>query len=85
MYIVFYQIPSTKEVEGDTCLTLTEALNIAKWHRDNGNRFVTIASENPDSVGKPGVDSIVDGKCPDGIQYDWNKRDRIGRVKKERV
>jgi len=32
-----------------------------------------------------GVDTIKDGKCPDGIDYDWNKKSRIGRVKKERV
>jgi hypothetical protein len=28
-----------------------------------------------------GVDSIRNGKCPDGVAYDWNKASRIGRVK----
>ena len=49
-----------------------------------GMTFVTMVSENPDSVGRPGVDSVVDGKTPDGVAYTWNKASRIGRVKKER-
>jgi hypothetical protein len=35
-------------------------------------------------AGKFGVDSVEDGKTPDGIAYTWNKESRIGRVKKER-
>ena len=31
-----------------------------------------------------GVDTIANGKCPDGVQYDWDKSSRIGRVKKEK-
>lgn len=37
---------------------------------------VSISSELADSVGKPGVDSIVDGKTPDGFVYDFDKRHR---------
>ena len=44
--------------------------------------FVTMVSENPDSVGKSGVDSIKNGVCPDGVLYDWNKNSRIGATKK---
>ena len=49
-----------------------------------GMTFVTMVSEHPDSVGRPGVDSVVNGKTPDGVEYTWNKASRIGRVKKER-
>ena len=49
------------------------------------NEFVTITGPEFEIVGKFGVDSVVNGKCPDGIAYDWNKANRIGRVKKERV
>ena len=49
------------------------------------NEFVTIIGPEFEVCGKFGVDSVVDGKCPDGIAYDWNKASRIGRVKKERV
>lgn len=49
------------------------------------NEFVTIKGDGFEVCGRFGVDSIVDGKCPDGVAYDWNKASRIGRVKKERV
>jgi hypothetical protein len=59
-------------------LTLAEAMNIAK----HMNEFVTIKGTDFEIVGIFGVDSIRDGKCPDGVAYDWNKASRIGRVKK---
>jgi len=62
-------------------LTLGEAMNVAK----SMNEFVTIKGADFEMVGIFGVDSIKDGKCPDGIAYDWNKASRIGRVKKERT
>ena len=61
-------------------LTLAEAMNVAK----SMNEFVTIKGPDLEVVGRFGVDSVVDGKCPDGVAYDWNKASRIGRVKKER-
>lgn len=62
-------------------LTLAEAMNVAK----SMNEFVSIVGEGFEVVGFFGVDSIKDGVCPDGVEYDWNKASRIGRVKKERV
>jgi hypothetical protein len=62
-------------------LTLAEAMNVAK----SMNEFVTIKGADFEVVGTFGVDSVEDGKCPDGTVYDWNKASRIGRVKKERV
>ena len=47
--------------------------------------FVTITGPDFEVCGMFGVDSIKDGKCPDGVAYDWNKASRIGRVKKERT
>ena len=70
-----------KEVELESFITLNEAMAFAK----TVGAFVTIKSDNFEVVGRFGVDSVVDGKCPDGIAYDWNKASRIGRVKKERV
>lgn len=61
-------------------LTLAEAMNISK----HMNEFVRIVGKDFELVGIFGVDSIKDGKCPDGVAYDWNKASRIGRVKKER-
>ena len=62
-------------------LSLDEAMKYAK----KMNEFVTITGPDFEIVGMFGVDSIKDGKCPDGVAYDWNKASRIGRVKKERV
>jgi len=62
-------------------LTLGEAMNVAKMM----NEFVTIRGTDFEVVGKFGVDAVADGKCPDGVTYDWNKASRIGRVKKERT
>jgi hypothetical protein len=61
--------------------TLDLAMNYAKTL----DSFVVIKGNGFEVCGKFGVDSVVDGKCPDGIAYDWNKASRIGRVKKERV
>ncbi len=59
-------------------LTLDSAMNHAK----SMNEFVTIKSNDFEVCGMFGVDSIVDGKCPDGVAYDWNKTSRIGQMKR---
>ena len=53
---------------------LASALQHSKYLRDVGRSFVTMVSENPNCVGKQGVDSVVDGKLPDGTNYEWKKR-----------
>ena len=60
-------------------------LNLAMVHARSVNEFVIIKGGELEVVGRFGVDSVTDGKCPDGVTYDWNKASRIGRVKKERV
>jgi hypothetical protein len=54
--------------------TLQGALRICEEKRREGFSFVTMVSENPNSVGKPGVDAVENGKCPDGVDYTWKKR-----------
>ena len=51
-------------------LTLAEAMNVAK----SMNEFVTIIGPDFEVVGKFGVDTVVDGLCPDGVEYSWRKR-----------
>jgi hypothetical protein len=53
---------------------LTDALAHSKHLRDIGRTFVTMVSENPNVVGKPGVDTVIDGKLPNGEAYTWMKR-----------
>ena len=51
-------------------LTLAEAMNLAK----SMDEFVRIIGKDFEVVGKFGTDTIKDGVCPDGIDYDWRKR-----------
>jgi len=67
----------TKEQEQEF-LSLDLAIEYAKLI----NEFVTISGGEFEIVGRFGVDSVVDGKTPDGVAYTWNKASRIGRVKR---
>jgi len=59
-----------KEVEIESFITLGEAMEFAK----SLGAFVTISGNGMEIVGCFGADSIVDGKCPDGVDYTWMKR-----------
>ena len=74
MYKVIENKSSSEFANLDLALAFAKELNV----------FVTIQGGEFEIVGVFGVDSIKDGKCPDGVKYDWNKASRIGRVKKER-
>lgn len=60
-------------------------LDLAMAHAKLLNVFVTIKGDEFEICGLFGVDTIANGKCPDGVAYDWNKASRIGRVKKEQI
>jgi hypothetical protein len=72
-----YKVYWTSEL-GEACFQdfeeMSPALNWTKFLRDSGRTFVTMVSENPNVVGKPGVDAVVDGILPDGNAYEWKKR-----------
>ena len=68
-----------------TELTGFETLDSAMQAAKAVGFFVTIKGPDFEVCGKFGVDSVVDGKCPDGIAYDWNKASRIGAPKRVRV
>ena len=69
-----YEIISKNGLTLNTCPTLNEAMAFAK----TVGIFVTINGPEFEVCGVFGVDSIRDGKCPDGVAYDWNKSSRIG-------
>jgi len=66
-----------KDIEGEFD-TLDQAMQYAKVL----NEFVTIKGGEFEIVGKFGVDTVHDGKCPDGVAYDWNKSSRIGATRR---
>ena len=58
------------------------SLDLAMEYAKLINEFVTISGSEFEIVGRFGVDSVVDGKTPDGVAYTWNKASRIGRTRK---
>jgi hypothetical protein len=58
------------------------SLPLAMDYAKTLNKFVTIVGPDFELVGIFGVDAVVDGKCPDGTAYDWNKASRIGRTRR---
>lgn len=73
-----------KVINGNVSVEFSD-LDLALSYAKTVAEFVTIKGGEFEIVGRFGVDSVKDGKCPDGIAYDWNKASRIGRVKRERV
>lgn len=76
-YVIYYTEDGTPrsetEVELGAALKLSEA--VRKRKREGANiTHITMASEDTNLVGQQGVDSIVDGKTPDGVEYTWRKR-----------
>lgn len=51
-----------------------DTLADAMAHAKELGVLVTIEGNGMEIVGLFGADSIVDGKCPDGVDYTWMKR-----------
>lgn len=62
----------TTKIKSIEALTLDEALKLAK----EMNELVTIEGFGIEIIGLFGVDSVIEGKCPDGSAYTWKKRRR---------
>jgi hypothetical protein len=73
MYKVYWT-----DADGSACsedfIEMVEALTQANHLRNIGRAYVVMASENPNQVGKMGVDSVEDGKLPSGEAYTWRMR-----------
>jgi hypothetical protein len=75
-----YKLINKAGTELDGFETLDSAMQAAKAV----GFFVTIKGPEFEVCGVFGVDTVADGKCPDGIAYDWNKASRIGAAKRKR-
>ena len=51
-----------------------ETLALAMTWAKTIDEFVIITVNGMEIVGRFGADSIVNGKCPDGVDYTWKKR-----------
>ena len=62
------------EVKSKTKTEKFETLALAMTWAKTVDEFVTINVNGMEIVGRFGADSIVNGKCPDGVDYTWKKR-----------
>lgn len=74
MYKVYWTDYNTGEALDYLTGDMVVALNKTSILRQEGHRFIVMASENADQVGQMGVDAVVDGKLPSGEDYTWKKR-----------
>lgn len=77
MFKIYYTDPVSDQAYSWNEATLVGALGVTENFRKHGMIFVTMVSENRDSIGKPGVDAVADGKLPNGEDYTWKKRRKI--------
>jgi hypothetical protein len=68
-----------KEIE-----TEFPSLDKAMAYAKTLDAFVSITGSEFEIVGMFGVDSVENGKTPDGVAYTWNKASRIGGSKRKR-
>jgi hypothetical protein len=47
---------------------------IEELRRSPGYSAICFVAENPNQIGRMGVDAVIDGKTPDGMAYTWVKR-----------
>jgi hypothetical protein len=81
MFKIYWTGADNQACSQDEAL-LTRALDVVRQQREAGFTFVTMVSEDPRQVGKPGVDAVVDGKTPDGHDYEWSKAGRAGKPRR---
>jgi hypothetical protein len=75
MSIVVFYLNERDEAQAVHCGdSLTLALQTCDRLRAEAYDHVTISSAMPNSVGKPGVDSVQNGTLPSGEPYGWRKR-----------
>ena len=75
---IMYKVISKSGLPLNSCDSLSEAMSFARIV----GMFVTIQGPDFEVCGVFGVDTVRDGKCPDGVAYDWNKASRIGATRR---
>jgi hypothetical protein len=73
LYKVYWTAPDGAACSEDF-VEMIDALTQANHLRTIGRAYVVMASENPNQVGKMGVDSVEDGHLPNGDGYTWKMR-----------
>lgn len=86
MYMVYWMeatapishtyVPQSQQFGSSEMTAALQCCEQLRTRRRNGEpiSFVTFVSEDPNQVGQAGVDTVADGKLPDGADYTWRKR-----------
>lgn len=69
VYMVYWTDPNEKTIGALQFTDMVAALSTTQEMRKAGMLFVTMVSENADNVGLMGVESVIEGKCPDGGDF----------------
>lgn len=78
MIIVYYMDVETSRHLQYVDAQFVQALEMVQSLRRAGMKHVIMSNEPGDMVGRLGVDSVEDGKTPDGHDYEWSKKHRGG-------
>lgn len=73
MYKVYWTAEDG-QARSEDYVEMIEALTRSNHMRTIGYSYVAMVSENPNQVGKMGVDSVEDSKLPNGKDYTWKMR-----------
>ena len=73
MYRVYWTA-ADGSARSEDYVEMVAALTEANRLRNEGRAYVVMASENPNQVGKMGVDSVENGHLPSGEAYTWKMR-----------
>lgn len=76
-YKIYYTLDGVCQsaTETDMAIALKVSEDLRRRRREGEIiTHITMVSENPDMVGQQGVDTVADGKAPDGVPYTWVKR-----------
>jgi len=73
MYRVYWTASDGQACSQDYA-EMVDALTQANHLRNIGRAYVAMVGDNPNQVGRMGVDSVEDGKLPNGDDYVWAKR-----------
>jgi hypothetical protein len=73
MYRVYWTA-ADGSARSEDYVEMVAALTEANRLRNEGRAYVVMASENPNQVGRMGVDSVEDGHLPSGEAYTWKMR-----------
>ena len=76
-YKIYYTIDNVCQsaTETNMSIALKVAEDLRRRRREGENiTHITMVSEDANMVGQQGVDTVANGKTPDGIPYTWVKR-----------